>query len=141
MKTNILFLLLFTTLITNSCYLTSNILTDKRINQQHVTESNDVIITTTIDKYSYSKKWFYGKIEIINKSDKELRFNFDQELSIEGKFAKANWNIYPISYAPEAFKILSKSSSVWTVVWSINLSKIDKRLIKFLPNLTMKEFK
>ena len=141
MKKYILILLVFTTLITNSCYLTSNILSDKKINQQLVTESNDVIITTAIDKYSRSKKWFYGKIEIKNKTDKELKFNFNQELIVDGQIVNADWNIYPISYTPQAFKISPKTSMIWTVVWPINLSEIDKTQIKILPNIIMTEFK
>ena len=68
----------------NSCYLTNNFLTDKTINQKLVTESDEVKVTTFVEKYSTSKEWYYGKIEIENKTTRNFKFNFDQKLVLEG---------------------------------------------------------
>lgn len=127
-------------LIGNSCISTNNFLTDKKINQKLTSESTEVKITTTVEKYSRSKKWFYGKIEIENKTDKNLRFNFNQNIEIDGMVINADWNVYPVSYAQEAFKILPKSKASWDVVWRKEYFNLKSTTFIIMNDLTTAEF-
>jgi hypothetical protein len=128
-------------IVANSCYLTNNFLTDKKINQKLVTESDEVKVTTFVEKYSTSKEWYYGKIEIENKTTRNFKFNFNQKLVLEGDTLIADWNIYPISYAHQAFELVSKTTKNWTVVWRMEKDKFNKKaIIKIIPDLTMIEF-
>ena len=127
-------------LITNSCMSTGNVLTDKKINKQDSFESNELKIITTIEKYSKSKEWFYGKIEIENKTEKNIQFNFNQNLKIGEKILKADYNFKPISYAHIAFRIAPKSSSSWDVVWRMKNYSSDMEIM-ILNDLTIMDFK
>jgi hypothetical protein len=133
--------LLTTILIANSCILTNNILTDKKINQTLVSESNEVKIKTTVEKYSRSKGWFYGKIEIENKTDKNLRFNFNQNISIDRTIINADWNVVPVSFAQEAFRVSPKTKVSWIVVWKYKYYNKESTEIRILEDLTITEFK
>jgi len=123
-------------LITNSC-----ISIDKEIDKKKSSESNELKITTTVDKYSQSKGWFYGKIEIENKTEKNIQFNFNQNLKIGGEILKADYNFEPISYANIAFRIAPKSSSSWNVVWRMTKFIPDSMEILILNDLKMMEYK
>lgn len=127
-------------LVTNSCISSGNLFTDEKINKQNLSESQELKITTTIEKYSKSKEWFYGTIEIENKTDKNIYFNFNQNLKIGNKIFKADYNIKPISYAASAFKIPPNSESSWEVVWRMKNYRTEME-ITILEDLTMKEFK
>jgi len=127
-------------LIASSCISTGNFLTDRSINKTLTSESSEVKITTTVEKFSPSKEWYYGKIEIENKTEKNLRFNFNQCLKIDGRIINADYNFQPVSYAYIAFRILPKTTQTWEVVWRINQYEPDSEQIKILNDLTLTEF-
>jgi len=127
-------------LIANSCILTGNFLTDRSINKTLISESSEVKITTTVEKYSPSKEWFYGRIEIENKTEKKLRFNFNQNLKIDDRIIKADYNFQPVSYAHIAFRILPKTTQTWEVVWRVNQYELDSAQIQILNDLALTEF-
>ncbi len=103
MKFWITILILF---LFNSCFVNNSRLTDKRIYKQLVVVDNKAEITIKVDHYSWSKKWFYGSIKILNKTNSIIYFNFNQVLKINAVYVYPYWNIFPISYCPQAFNVL-----------------------------------
>ncbi len=127
-------------LFLTSCTSTGNFLTDRNVSKTLTSESSEVKISTTVEKYSPSKEWFYGKIEIENKTERNLQFNFNQNLKINGRIIKADYNFQPLSYASIAFRILPKTTNTWDVVWKINQYNPDSMQIQILKDLKMTEF-
>ena len=134
MKTKQTFGLLFLLTIFYSCgdyYLTKNKWRDITINKKVDTKTQKATIQTTVDKYSTSRKWFYGSIKICNNSADTLIFNFNQSLFVDNLLLKADYNIYPISWAYQVFFVLPNSCRAWTVVW-----KNEKPIMNF-ENITV----
>lgn len=119
MKNYIIYFLSFLSFLSfASCYLTGNRLTDVTVGKSFESKSKRVTIETLVDKYSPSKKWFYGTIKICNKTKDTLKFNFNQVLMVDNLSLLADYNIFPISYAQEAFDIKPNSCSTWNVAWA-----------------------
>ena len=125
-------------MILPSCFLTNNILTDKRIDKRFEIETNDVKIITIVEKYSRSKKWFYGTIEIYNKTSLTYRFNFNQNIKTNNFEITPTWNIFPISYANEVFNLKPKSRSKWIVAWPVDKERVDFKDIQIVSDTKMK---
>jgi hypothetical protein len=122
----------------NSCFLTKNIITDKKINQIDISTSKELKITTKVKAYSPSKEWFYGTISIENNSGKRMRFNFNQKLNVKNDILTADYNIYPVSYSAEAFIIESNQTKSWNVVWHYEKEKIESAIKpQIIPDLTI----
>jgi hypothetical protein len=122
----------------NSCFLTKNIITDKKINQIDISTSKELKITTKVKAYSPSKEWFYGTISIENNSGKRMLFNFNQKLNVKNDILTADYNIYPVSYAAEAFIIESNQTKSWNVVWHYEKEKIESAIKpQIIPDLTI----
>lgn len=140
MKRYFVYILLI--LILSSCFLTNNVTTDKQINKRFETETNDVKIITIVDKYSRSKKWFYGTIEIYNKTSLTYKFNFNQIVKTNNIEIIPTWNIFPVSYANEVFNLNPNSSRKWIVAWPIIKDKIDFNDIQIIPDtkMTLKDY-
>lgn len=132
MKRNVLYFLII--IILPSCFITSNPITDKTINKKLITETNNIKVVTIVEKYSRSKKWFYGTIEIYNQTPLTCEFNFNQRLKTNNKEISPTWNIFPISYGPESFKIKPNSNRKWIVVWPVNRKEIDFKDISIIPD-------
>src|ERR1039457_637979 len=102
MKAKSIIGLLFTLTVLYSCgdyFLTKNKWRDISISKTLETKTKKAIIKTTVDKYSNSRKWFYGSIKICNQSLDTLHFNFNQSLLVDNVVLKADYNLYPVSWA------------------------------------------
>lgn len=98
-------------------FLTKSKWRDISINKTLETKTNKAVIRTTVDKYSKSRKWFYGSIKICNQSLDTLNFNFNQSLLVDNTILKANYNLYPVSWAFHMFFVLPNSCRTWNVAW------------------------
>lgn len=125
-----------------SCFLTGNRLTDVNINKSFATKSKQVIIETQVEKYSPSKKWFYGTIKICNKTTDTLEFNFNQTLIIDKLAITPEYNLFPISYAMEAFEIKPKDCKTWIVAWSTKneIVEFENITFKFDTNMIVRHY-
>ncbi len=122
----------------NSCFLTNNIITDKTINQIDISTSEELKITTKVKAYSHAKEWFYGTISIENNSGKRMRFNFNQKLNVKNEILTADYNLYPVSYAKEAFIIEPNQTKSWNIAWHYKKEKFESTLKpQIIPDLTV----
>jgi hypothetical protein len=128
--------LLFFTVFLTSCFYTDNIFLDKKIDRYLVSNSNKMLMRTNVERYSPSKKWFYGSIEIVNKTEDTLSFNFNQGLKTGKDTIFADYNFVPVSYAFSAFYIYPQKSKVWEVVWKTKSDEIDINNIELLSDTT-----
>lgn len=120
----------------NSCILTNNIIGDEKINLIDISTTEDLKITTKVKAYSPSKECYYGSISIENNSGKRIMFNFNQKLKIKNSIIDANWNLYPVSYAQEAFIIELNQTKTWNVAWSYEKKKFNKQMKpEIIPDL------
>jgi hypothetical protein len=122
----------------NSCFLTDNIITDKKINQINISTSEKLKIITKVKAYSPSKEWFYGTISIENNSGKRMSFNFNQKLNVKNDILTADYNLYPVSYATEAFIIEANQTKLWNVAWHYKKEKFESTVKpQIIPDLTV----
>lgn len=122
----ILFLII---LLLSSCakyFLTGNQWSDVTIHKNFETKSKQITIETVIDKYSPTKKWFYGTIKICNKTTDTLKFNFNQALIVDSLTLSADYNLLPVSWTCEAFDIKPKDCKTWGVAW-----RTEKEVLNF----------
>jgi|GEM_PF-2956578 len=130
------YVILFTSiLLLSSCasyFLTGNRWSDRTVHKNFETKSQKVTIETFIDKYSPSKKWFYGTIKICNKTTDTLKFNFNQTLIADSLPLLADYNLLPVSWACDAFDIKPKECKTWEVAWRIKKAVVnfDKIYVK-----------
>jgi hypothetical protein len=97
-------------------------------------ETDKVEVTIKVDRYSWSKKWFYGSIKIRNKTDSAIYFNFNQALRIKTIDVYPEWNIFPISYYPQAFEVIPGATRTWIVVWSVDMKNMDFGEVQIVPD-------
>lgn len=132
--------LIYVLLTLGSCcdyYLTKSKWRDKSINKTLETKTNKAVIRTTVDKYSKSRQWFYGSIKIYNQSQDTLKFNFNQSLLLDNSILKADYNIYPVSWAYQMFFVLPNSSKTWDVAWKNTNPIINFKDITILVDTQM----
>lgn len=111
MKINLI--MLATTLLLSSClrHLV-------KINKTNETTSSALTIKVTLDEYSKVNNWYYGTIQIKNKTKDTVIFNFNQSLTFE----KAPITL-PRAYEIEPSKDFKKYHIVpgntlfWKVYW------------------------
>jgi hypothetical protein len=127
-------------LFTSSCvssYLTDKKRQDITIGKSLETKTERLQILTSVEKYSPSKRWYYGSIKICNQTNDTVRFSFRQFLLAEGDTLRPKYNLFPVSYTSEAFDIRPKSCRTWTVAWAIKKDVVDFKNFEIIPDTSV----
>jgi hypothetical protein len=105
-----------------------------KINKEIETSAGKVEIKTIVHKYVIRDSTYYGSITTTNNTLDTLLFNFNQKIIIEGNIIRADYNIYPVSWAPQAFYVLPKSISTWKVAWKSKTIITDPFKLTLIPD-------
>lgn len=112
-----------TILIATIALLSYGFISIKPFSKKEVKDNIEVYVQ--VSKNQKGKNRFFGLIEIKNKTNKKIIFNFNQNLIIGTDTLTPKYNFRAISYAPEAFMISHNETKTWSVVWEY---KAEQRL-------------
>ena len=125
-------IILATTLLLSSCFRHL-----VKINKTNVTTSSALTIKVTLDEYSKVNNWYYGTIQIKNKTKDSVIFNFNQSLT----FDKAKITIpraYEVTPSQDINKylIVPDKTLFWKVCWKTDYPYYDNENINIKIDTT-----
>jgi hypothetical protein len=117
--------------------LASSCASSIKINKEIETSTKQIEIKTVVTKYVIKDSAYYGSITTVNNTADTLMFNFNQRIIIGGETIAADYNIYPISYAHEAFYVLPMSTRTWNVAWKTKAVITDHSKLDLLHDTSV----
>jgi hypothetical protein len=128
-----------TILIATIALLSYGFISITPISKKEVKDNIEVYVQ--VSKNQKGKNRFFGLIEIKNKTNKKIIFNFNQNLIIGTDTLTPKYNFRPISYAPEAFMISHNETKTWSVVWEYKGEQRLNNKINILIDTSISEQK
>jgi len=108
------------------------------INKRLEAISEPIDISIRVRKYANEKNYFLGVIYIENKTADTIAFNFNQALIVGQDTLSPDYNIRPMSFAPQAFYIYPHSFKNWKVAWRSKKDYTGIEDLDFLPDTTFR---